>query len=158
MKEQAVLDINKRNVLLQKIQGDLSYGVKILGNYSNPRDTIRVWTRLGQSIFIIVATSPKNFDIEFDTLEIQSFTDSGGYKLAILSDNSAGFGYRISIDAWKLDKNFLATPITDKDDKGLLDFINDYLQSTTTHAFVKEMFEKNYYNKEKYEWVTPGVI
>ncbi len=149
-----LVNTKQLNTLWQKVQSDLSFGVKILGNYANQTDIIRVWTRLGETVFIIIANSSKRFDVEINTVEIQSFTGSGGYKLAIMQ-NSAQATPTLDISAWCLNTNFVEKPILDEQNEEFFGFINDYLSSIAEPIFIKAMFEKNYYNANQYEWVRP---
>lgn len=132
------------NKILDKIKSDLSYGYKILGNYSDQNDIIRVWCRLRESktnkLFAVVATSGRRFNNSGSILELQSFGLGKNYKLAFLL----------------IDENIKETTITHTTtgtEYPLTDFISEFLQAQPDRDLTQERLLTEGYNPKDVEWI-----
>ena len=154
MVSKSLINKEQYEVLQKKIESDISHGFKVLGNYSNQIDTIRVVTTYNQKAFLVIVASSKRFKKKSTNLiEIQSFEGKGGYKLSMaLSDNNT---FIMKPRFTKLGINFTSsteTPSNSEKD----DFIKNYLNSKPSRHLTKDKLEQHTYNEKDYEWVNPS--
>lgn len=148
---------SQKNKLLVKIQRDLQYGVKIFGDYRHPSDKIRVWTKLDSITFGVIANSSKRFGIGLNSIEIQSFENGGGMKVKVLLRKSDSDNPDIELIFSRLTPTFVEQRDGISEYEKVM-FINQYMESRPSVSLTKESFERNYYPKDKYEFVNPSLF
>jgi hypothetical protein len=143
--------------VFQKVQQDLLSGVYIFGTYENKYDVIRVWTRFRDITFAVVASSSKRFGSNFSSIEIQAFTENGGMKLFVLHKDTVGLheGTQYESQIVKLSRTYQPLDDEDVSTEESSNFIKSYLSSQPDKSLTIESFQKSFYNKKQYKWVTP---
>lgn len=143
------LQKKETNIIRKKVREDLKHGVKILGNYENQYDLIRVWTRNNDKTYSIVATSGQRFKGTFKSIEIkeEGVSQKGGYFMRILFDADNNL---TDISFFKLSSTFTKETATEAE-KDL--FTKNYLNSKVDQNLTKEKFSKHAYKPESVEWM-----
>ncbi|MDD3647705.1 MAG: hypothetical protein PHS44_04365 [Candidatus Dojkabacteria bacterium] len=140
--------------LICKIKTDLQQGTKILGNFSNQNDSIRVWTRYKNIEFGIVATSSRRFQSSLDLIEIQAFLP-GKEALRMTILNNKG---EVEISLKRLEKNFTPASKSETRKAYLTEFLDSYLNSEIDKDLNMKYFERSFRNPSQYKHLDPGLI
>lgn len=151
------LDEHLKFTILEKLESDLRYGVRFLGNLKVQSDVIRVWTQSGDITFAINANNPSGSKQGVRMIEIQLFDKEGGIRLRIFLRE--GITQRttekdIEIVFTKLSTTFYnhGEEVTKEKQQY---FFDKYLSSQPSVQLTKIMLERNAYEKDKYSYVTP---
>ena len=130
------------NQLLAKIRRDLSAGYKVLGNYNNQVDIIRVWCSMinSEKVFAIIASSGNRFENASSFLELQSFGPGNNYRVGFL------------VIADQLHETTIAQTAK-VDEYSIENFISDFMNAIPNHDLTEQRLTKEGYNPKNIEWI-----
>ena len=136
------LSIVQNNKLIEKLKADISAGYKVLGNFSDQFDIIRVWTsKKGlNKIFAIVASSGKRFNNSGSLLEIESFGPAKNYKVSfmLIADEI---------------KETTITQTTNGETYSINEFVEDFMQTQPDKDLTIYRMSIDGQNPKDIEWI-----